>query len=259
MAANLALAGTAIGLSHLLGLLLLLYSLEKVSGVVSRTLKRVTGGKLGRANARDAEAPGASPSPELASSPSKTGHGSGLRAKGWVRGCACPVRGMCEGGLGSEGAGGGGAPELGEREGGSATEERQGGGGGGAACRAPRAPRPPPRRPRRPTTSLCRGRGRPSLGVGRAPRPAPGARAAGPPPLCASTASGRRPCPPPPFFPARHTRGPGARPGSPPFLPPLPPNESPASQPPNEMKKEGRAHGRGPPPPGPGAAAGRHP
>ena len=108
MAANLALAGTAIGLSHLLGLLLLLYSLEKVSGVVSRTLKRVTGGKLGRANARDAEAPGASPSPELASSPSKTGHGSGLRAKGWVRGCACPVRGMCEGGLGSEGAGGGG-------------------------------------------------------------------------------------------------------------------------------------------------------
>ena len=138
MAANLALAGTAIGLSHLLGLLLLLYSLEKVSGVVSRTLKRVTGGKLGRANARDAEAPGASPSPELASSPSKTGHGSGLRAKGWVRGCACPVRGMCEGGLGSEGAGGGGGAGIGRARGG----ERDGGASGWWwwGSRMPRAP-----------------------------------------------------------------------------------------------------------------------
>jgi hypothetical protein len=120
MPANLALAGTAIGLSHLLGLLLLLYSLEKVSGVVSRTLKRLTGGKLGRGRrtARDAEAPGASPSPELAASPSKSGHGTGLRAKGWVRGCACPVscgtqeseewRAREQGGSATECGGGGG-------------------------------------------------------------------------------------------------------------------------------------------------------
>ena len=110
MAANLALAGTAIGLSHLLGLLLLLYSLEKVSGVVSRTMKRLTG-KSRRAAADLAEV-GASPSPggaghaspDLAASPSKSNHGSGLRAKGWVRGCACPVsnRGAERGGEESE-------------------------------------------------------------------------------------------------------------------------------------------------------------
>lgn len=91
----LGLAGTAIGLSHLMGLVLLLYSLEKVSGVVSRTLKRVApramakrrGGRGG-----DVET-SPSPSPELMASPSKAGghaHGS-ARSKGWVRGCACPV------------------------------------------------------------------------------------------------------------------------------------------------------------------------
>lgn len=81
----LAVALPAIILAHLLGLVLLLYSLEKVSGVVSRTWKRVRGIPLDieqRGGTHDGGA--------LAASPMKAAV-AGVKSKGWVRGCACTV------------------------------------------------------------------------------------------------------------------------------------------------------------------------
>lgn len=83
----LAVALPAIILAHLLGFVLLLYSLEKVSGVVSRTWKRVRGIPL------DVEQRGGTHTGDgnaLAASPMKAAL-AGVKSKGWVRGCACTV------------------------------------------------------------------------------------------------------------------------------------------------------------------------
>ena len=100
----LAVALPAIILAHLLGLVLLLYSLEKVSGVVSRTWKRVRGIPLDveqRGGTHDGGA--------LAASPMKAAV-AGVKSKGWVRGCACTVSSGGREGRGLSHAAGGGEP-----------------------------------------------------------------------------------------------------------------------------------------------------
>lgn len=88
----------AIVLAHAIGLALLLYSLEKVSGIVSRTTRRLSWKKKG------ATSPSASSAPESAEagrannhsvrslqpSPTKSIHNT-VKSKGWIRGCACTV------------------------------------------------------------------------------------------------------------------------------------------------------------------------
>jgi hypothetical protein len=71
-------------LAHLLGLALLLYSLEKVSGSVSRTWRRLLRRPADVENGAPAEA-------ALQASPMKAAL-AGVKSKGWVRGCACTVR-----------------------------------------------------------------------------------------------------------------------------------------------------------------------
>ena len=81
--------------AHLLGLALLLYSLEKVSGVVSKTWKRVAGrirvgGRTDDADQLDrkpsADGAASRPTVELEASASKA------RTATWRRGCSCEVR-----------------------------------------------------------------------------------------------------------------------------------------------------------------------
>jgi hypothetical protein len=91
----------AIVLAHVIGLALLLYSLEKVSGIVSRTTRRLSWKKKGStassasaaADSSAAEAGRAAANHSVRSlqpSPSKSIHNT-VKTKGWVRGCACTV------------------------------------------------------------------------------------------------------------------------------------------------------------------------
>jgi hypothetical protein len=84
----------AIVLAHVIGFALLLYSLEKVSGIVSRTTRKLSWKKKGATpNASSAEAEAGRVNHSVRSlqpSPSKSIHNT-VKTKGWVRGCACTV------------------------------------------------------------------------------------------------------------------------------------------------------------------------
>lgn len=90
----------AIVLAHVIGLALLLYSLEKVSGIVSRTTRKLSWKKKGGAASPSSSSAAAAASAEagrvnhsvrsLQPSPTKSIHNT-VKSKGWVRGCACTV------------------------------------------------------------------------------------------------------------------------------------------------------------------------
>lgn len=84
----------AIVLAHVIGFALLLYSLEKVSGIVSRTTRRLSWKKKAAApNSSSVEAEAGRVNHSMRSlqpSPSKSIHNT-VKSKGWVRGCACTV------------------------------------------------------------------------------------------------------------------------------------------------------------------------
>ena len=91
----------AIVLAHVIGLALLLYSLEKVSGIVSRTTRKLSWkNKKGGGGATSPSSSSAAASAEagrvnhsvrsLQPSPTKPIHNT-VKTKGWVRGCVCTV------------------------------------------------------------------------------------------------------------------------------------------------------------------------
>lgn len=79
--------------AHLLGLALLLYSLEKVSGVVSKTWKRVAGRIRVGAKTDDADQLDRKASDGAASRPTIELEASASKARtaSWRRGCSCEV------------------------------------------------------------------------------------------------------------------------------------------------------------------------
>lgn len=92
----------AIVLAHVIGLALLLYSLEKVSGIVSRTTRKLSWKKKGAASPSSSSSAAASAEAgrvnhsvrSLQPSPTKSIHNT-VKSKGWVRGCACTVSSNC--------------------------------------------------------------------------------------------------------------------------------------------------------------------
>lgn len=88
----------AIVVAHVIGLALLLYSLEKVSGIVSRTTRKLSWKKKKANSPSSAAAAAASAEAgrvnhsvrSLQPSPTKSIHNT-VKSKGWVRGCACTV------------------------------------------------------------------------------------------------------------------------------------------------------------------------
>ena len=88
----------AVIFAHVLGAILLLYSLEKVSGLVSKTWKRITGPCINAARTNDADQLGRnsdSGSVEIAKGAPVELEQAAQKVRGstiWRRGCDCTVR-----------------------------------------------------------------------------------------------------------------------------------------------------------------------